>query len=235
MRATRRRWLYIAPLLGLAGAGAVGWGAYAAATWLRFDGPREVPASDPAMQRFMPRFDIAEVHRTRVAAPAAVTYDAARAMDLNRSPVVRAIFRAREVLLRAHAPPRPAHLALVDEMLSLGWGVLEEVPGDHVVLGAVTQPWKADVVFRALSPATFAAFDSAGYVKIVVVLAADSVGPRESVFRTETRALATDARSRARFRRYWSIFSPGILLIRSQSLALVRRAAERDARHQDGW
>jgi hypothetical protein len=35
-----------------------------------------------------------------------------------------------------------------------------------------------------------------------------------SIFRTETRAVATDAVARAKFRRYWSFLSPGISLIR---------------------
>jgi len=141
---------------------------------------------------------------------------------------VHAIFRGRDLMLRATPPARERNLALVDEMLSIGWGVLEEIPGRQIVLGAVTQPCQANGVFRALPPASYAAFDSAGYVKLVVTLAVDSLGPRESVFRTETRALATDAASRAKFRRYWSVFSPGILLIRSEALKLVRREAERN-------
>jgi hypothetical protein len=149
-------------------------------------------------------------------------------MDLHRSAVVHAIFRGREVTLRATPPARPQTVSLVDEMLSIGWGVLEEVPGRHIVLGSVTRPREANVVFRALPPAAFATFDSAGYVKLVVTLAVDSLGPRESAFRTETRALATDAESRAKFRRYWSVFSLGILLIRSERLKLVRREAERN-------
>lgn len=82
------------------------------------------------------------------------------------------------------------------------------------------------MVLRALPPEMFATFDSAGYVRIVVSIAADSVGPTESIVRTETLALATDATSRARFRRYWSVFSPGILLIRSEALSLARREAQ---------
>ena len=46
-------------------------------------------------------------------------------------------------------------LALVK---TLGWGVLAEIPGREIVMGAVTQPWMADVVFRPLPPGEFAAF-----------------------------------------------------------------------------
>jgi hypothetical protein len=51
----------------------------------------------------------------------------------------------------------------------------------------------------------------------------------ESLFRTETRVLATDARARAKFRRYWSLVSPGIIAIRWVMLQPVKREAEREA------
>jgi hypothetical protein len=51
-----------------------------------------------------------------------------------------------------------------------------------------------------------------------------------SIFRTETRAVATDPVARLRFRRYWSFLSPGIILIRRAMLAPVRAEAERRAR-----
>jgi hypothetical protein len=225
----RRRWVAVAAGGGVLLAAVAGWGAYAAVTWLGFGPTRSGAAgSDPLMDRYLPRYDIAEVHRTRVAAPAAVTYEAARRLDLQQSGVIHAIFRGRELMLRSTAPPRPRQ-PLVSELRSLGWGVLEEVPGRQVVLGSVTQPWKADVAFGSVPRAAYADWDTAGYVKIVVTLAVDSLGLRESEFRTETRALATDAESRAKFRRYWAVFSPGILLIRTQALQLVRRDAERSA------
>jgi hypothetical protein len=107
--------------------------------------------------------------------------------------------------------------------------VLAEEPGREIVMGAVTQPWLADVVFRALPPEEFAAFHDPNYVKIVWTLRADSVGPTESVFRTETRAVATDPVARAKFRRYWSFLSPGIILIRWALLAPLKADAERRA------
>jgi hypothetical protein len=49
------------------------------------------------------------------------------------------------------------------------------------------------------------------------------------VFRTETRVTATDATARAKFRRYWSLVSPGIVAIRWVMLQPVKREAEREA------
>jgi hypothetical protein len=127
---------------------------------------------------------------------------------------------------RDEAPSRP----FLEEVLSLGWRILAEEPGREIVLGAVTQPWRADVVFRGIPPEEFAAFDEPGYVKIAWNLAASPVGPRESVFQTETRVATTDPSARARFRRYWLVVSPGILLIRRETLRMVKREAERRVR-----
>jgi hypothetical protein len=107
--------------------------------------------------------------------------------------------------------------------------VLAEIPDREIVVGAVTKPWEPNVVFHALPPGEFAAFREPGYVKIVWTLRADPDGPGASVFRTETRALATDAIARGKFRIYWACFSPGIALIRRLSLGPLRREAERRA------
>ena len=134
---------------------------------------------------------------------------------------------SREILLGAAPDDRPRPAGLVAEMQALGWGVLADVPGREVVVGAVTRPWEANVVFRALPPDQFAAFSEPGYVKIAWTLRAEPTSPSASVFLTETRALATDTAARERFRTYWSFLSPGIILIRLAVLAPVKREAER--------
>ena len=58
-------------------------------------------ARDTMLDGFMPSPEVAERHAVRVAAPAAITFQAAMHLDLRRSPAVRAIFAARELVLRA--------------------------------------------------------------------------------------------------------------------------------------
>jgi hypothetical protein len=223
---TVARWLSIG-----AGLAAAAYAGYAAVTWLRYGhaSTSKPEDEDVLLDRFIPAYDIAERHHIRVAAPAATTLQTASEMDLLHSPIARAIFRAREVILGSE-PDRVARprgvLALTQ---SLGWRVLAEVPGREIVMGAVTQPWKANVTFEGLPPDEFAAFYEPGYVKIVWTLRADPIGPNESVFRTETRAIATDPSAYAKFRRYWSLLSPGIIMIRAAMLQPLKREAERRA------
>jgi hypothetical protein len=223
---TTLKWM--AGALGLA-AGA--YAGYVGVTWLRYGRPAHarVEELDPLLDPFMPVHDIVERHHIRVAAPADVTFSTACDIDMQRSPVIRAIFRAREVILGSEPDTTARPRGLLAWAKSLGWGVLAEAPGREVAMGAVTQPWEADVVFRPLSPEAFTTFNDPGFVKIAWTLRADATSATESVFRTETRAVATDGTARAKFRRYWSFLSPGIIVIRWMMLQPLKAEAERRA------
>lgn len=220
------------PFVRAIGIAAAAYAAYVGVTWSRYGRPTRPKREehDQLLDRFMPTYEVVERHHARVAAPHDVTLAAATAMELRRSPVVRVIIRAREWILGATSDDRPRPRGLLSEMLSLGWGVLADVPGREVVVGAVTKPWEANVTFRALPPDEFLAFTEPGYVKIARTLRADPITGGESIFRTETRVLATDPQARAKFRRYWSFLSPGIIVIRWALLGPLKAEAERRAR-----
>ena len=188
------------------------YGTWVGLTWYRYGRPAAPRGdeADPLLDRFMAGYDVVERHSIGVAAPAAVTLAAARDQDLAASPLVRGIFKLRELTLGSSTRERRSPSGLLDEVLSLGWGVLAETENREIVVGAVTKPWEADVVFTPLPASEFASFHEPGFVKIVWSLRADPAGPTRSVFRTETRAVATDAEARGRFRRYWSFVSPGV-------------------------
>jgi hypothetical protein len=213
---------------GTAGALALFGFGYLARSWCNYGKVSTAGTPDPLLDRFMPTYEVREYHEIRVAAPVDIAYAATRAMDINRSPVVRGIFRARQLALGADddaAPPRP----LLEETRALGWGILAEEPGREIVMGAVTQPWLANVRFEGLPPDEFAEFSRPAYVKIAFTLAADPIDSNTSLVRSETRVATTNAYARQRFRRYWTLVSPGVRLIRLKSMRLVRADAERRA------
>jgi hypothetical protein len=211
-----------------AGLGAGLYASYAAATWLRYG--RAAAASgeeeDSLLDQFMPAYEIVERHHLRVEAPAAVTFAAARDVDFSKSALVRAIFKGRELAMGTDPDDARRPRGLVPLTQSLGWRVLAEIPHREIVLGAVTRPWQANVVFRSIPAEEFAAFNEPDYVKIVWNLRADPIAEDASMFRTETRAVATDRTARRKFRRYWSLASAGILLIRLFALRLTKADAE---------
>ena len=218
--------------VALLGAAAASYAGFVGSTWLRY-GHASAPAdaeADALLDVFMPKYEVAERHHVSVGAPAAVTFESLMDLDLDDSPLIRAIFKGREMLLGADANEASRTRGLVAVTKELGWVVLADMPGQEIVMGAVTRPWEPNVVFRGIAPEHFAAFNEPDYVKIVWTLRADAISPFSSIARSETRAVATDASARRKFRWYWARFSPGIVLIRRMSLGLLKREAERRAR-----
>jgi hypothetical protein len=210
---------------GLAAGAALVELGYLARTWYRYGSPDARP--NRLLDPFLPRPEIAERHRIRVAAPAELTWAAARELDLGRSRLIRAIFRGRELMMRGTRAPQPVPRPFLQQVLDLGWVVLAEEPGRGMALGAVTRPWESDVRFEGVRPEEFRGFSEPRYVKIAWTLQVDPLGAEASEFVTETRAAATDGEARARFRRYWAVVSPGVGLIRRAMVRQVRADAER--------
>ena len=210
---------------------AAAYAAYVTNTWKSYGNPPapEPDEQDDLLDRFIPEYDVVERHAIAIAAPAADVLAAAKEQDLLEYPLVSAIFRARALALGASPGDREQPRGILAATQSLGWGVLAERPDREVVVGAVTRPWEPNVTFRALAPDEFAAYRTPGDVKIVWTLRADPVGSGRSIFRTETRAVATDPIARDRFRKYWSFVSPGVSAIRRLSLQPLKQEAERRA------
>ena len=211
---------------------AAAYAGYVSVAWFRYGHAADATPDerDQRLDEFMPIYDVVERHHIRVRAPSATTFAAASELDLMESRIARAIFKGRELILGSEPDTVARPRGVLAFTRSIGWGVLAQVPDREIIMGAVTQPWEANVVLRPLPPSEFAAFNDPGFVKIAWTLRADAVTATESVFRTETRVIATDDTARRKFRRYWALLSPGIIVIRWSTLEPLKKEAERRAR-----
>ncbi len=212
-----------------AGIASAAYATYAARTWRRFGRPPAPrgPARDELLDRLMPQYDVCERHHIAIEAPPDVTFAAAKQMRLDSSRMIRGLFKARELILRGREDTTPRPKGLLDELTSIGWGIVGATSGHELVLGAATKPWEANPVFRTIPAAEFAKFAEPDYVKIAVTLRVDPRADGGSTFFTETRAVATDAAARKKFRVYWALLSPGIILIREAMVRGLADAADR--------
>jgi hypothetical protein len=211
------------------------YASYAVITWTEFGDHVGSAPLDPLLDQFIPDWEIAERHETTVRAPSDRTYLSLRGLDFDDSRIIRAIFRLRQVVMGGRTDAYDGPRTVLDRARAMGWGLLAEVPGRTIVLGAVTEPWRANPVFRPLPPDEFAGFSEPGHAKIIWSLGADPAGWDYSVAATETRVKLTDPASRRRFRWYWALVSPGILLIRRRLLQQARKKAERLERANRTW
>jgi hypothetical protein len=208
------------------------YAAYAGFTWLRYGHakPSSRDKGDAMLDQFMPSYDVAIRDDVCVAAPAEITQRVASGIDIQRLAVARVLFNARSALLGGDQEEAGRSRPLLAWMTSLGWIVLAEIPGRAVVIGTITRPWEADATTRIVPPVEFAAFDEPDYVKITTAWGATPLRSGACRFTLRTRVTTTDAIARRRFRRYWSLFSPGSLLIRYVGRYLIKGQAERQAR-----
>ncbi|WP_263410917.1 hypothetical protein [Terriglobus tenax] len=203
---------------GLAYAGLAAW------TWTHYGHPDLPNEATDSLDTLFPAWDVRERLSLEVAAPPEIVFRAACFLRLRQIPAVRAVFRTRELALSAEPSPQ-SMLSLVEQARAWGWGVLSEKPGEEIIFGAVTQPWEANPVFRALPAESFAGFQQPGFVKIAWTL---RVQPAQHGARvvTETRVTSNDEASRAHFRTYWALVMPGTYLIRWFALRAIRKQAE---------
>ena len=85
---------------GGAAIAAASYAIYAGITWYGYGRMKHQVSgeeSDSLLDLYMPEYEVVDRHHLRVAAPAAITFAAACEMNLSKSPIVRAIFRTREL------------------------------------------------------------------------------------------------------------------------------------------
>jgi hypothetical protein len=180
----------------------------------------------------LPRWDVNEVHSTRVAAPPAAAYAAVRAvtpLDVRLLLPLMAIRVLPGLVLRRRLPGVDPRAPVLDAFLRNGFLLLGERPGEEIVVGAVGRFWQvsgAQGVRPIPSGEAFQAFDEPGWAKAVTNFVVRPEGA-DSRVTTETRIAGTDAEATRRFKRYWRVISLGSAAIRHSWLAAIRRRAER--------
>lgn len=168
---------------------------------------------------FLPVYEFSERHRLPVAAPRDRIDEAVRRVSLADIPVARALWFVRRLGRPFGDPTRP----FVDRA-ALGAVVLEDVPGEGIVLGLTGQFWRLRGDRDTAKPRTadeFVAYDRADTCKAVIDFRVEP-----ALLSTETRVHVPDARARKKFARYWRVIRPFSGLIRILFLRAARRRAE---------
>ncbi len=179
---------------------------------------------------WMPVYDAAERHSTLVDASAERVWAAAQSLDLSRSPLVRVLFALRSAggVFTARRKGERGLGSTLEGLKANGFVVLDERPGEELLLGLVGRFWRLNGGIVRVTAAEFRAFHRPGYATATwnFTLAPEAGRMRLA---TETRVRCTDAASRRAFLRYWRLVGPFSGLIRMEMLRTLRRAAEHPA------
>jgi hypothetical protein len=183
-----------------------------------------------ALDEFLPRYDVREIHSTPVAASPERVIEVARELTWRDVPVFAALMALRSLpaMLAGHRPS--ASNTIVADFERAGFMALAE-RSDELVFGAVGRFWRPTGGLRRVRAADFRAFDEPGFAKVAFDFRAEPAGSASGAAQTrlitETRVLATDASARRPFLRYWRVIHPGSAFIRRLWLRAIRfRAAD---------
>jgi hypothetical protein len=185
------------------------------------------------IDRFLPAFDVSEVHEVEIDAPPEIVYEAIRQTDL-RDPVIDALFTVRDLPSRLAEKLRGVSTARAPATFTFGdmakknmpWMLLAEDRGSELLVGSVGKFWQGDYGRRAVPAEDFASFNEPGYAKLALSL---SLWPTYGAtkLRYEARTATTDLTARAHFRRYWRLIHLGVGIVMRRALGRIKAEAER--------
>jgi hypothetical protein len=185
------------------------------------------------IDQFLPTYDVGFVHADVFRAPPTQCYRVASELDLFQTPVIRTLIDIRGAPQRVASTLRGRGTTTTlgasrrtfrfKDMVDVGWISLGETPGEEMVLGQVSRPWKGVAVAAKVptTPEQFTGFSEPGFAKIATSLRVDPYGKTSSILTMETRVAITDSTSRRRFRRYWVLIGPFSALIRRMAFRLL--------------
>jgi hypothetical protein len=180
------------------------------------------------LDAFLPIYEFDERHETEIHAEPTCIDRALREVSIGEIPVARLLLWLRRLGRPTSRARRPfLEVALEASVL------LEDMPGEGVVIGLTGQFWRLRSTpdpSRPRTAETFLAYDRPDVCKAVIDFRLDELDTGRCRLTTETCVHVEDPAARRAFRRYWLVIRPLSGLIRILFLRAVRRRAEGQAR-----
>jgi len=188
-----------------------------------------VPAQESArMDEFLPVYEVSAAYEIRIHAPCRVVYECLLRCDFSQLWIVRTLMslRSGKRLPRNRVPGD-----LLQRLRGTGFVVLDEIPGEELVIGVAGRFWRPDGgrCFD-LTAADFGGFARAGYTKAAWNFRCRTEAANCTVLSTETRIQCFGRAALWKFRAYWSLVGPFSGLIRTAILKQVKIEAESGGR-----
>ena len=184
---------------------------------------RRAARREALIDDFIPAWQFAELHETRVQAPPERVWDAIQKVTAEEIWLFRTLTSIRSPgrsdisILNA-----PEKMPILEVATSTTFLTLAEEPNRELVVGTIVV---APGGRPRLSPAEFAALEQPGFAKAAMNFRIEDEGGGWSRVTTETRVYATDPKACRRFAAYWRVIYPGSSFIRVMWLRAIRNRA----------
>jgi hypothetical protein len=191
---------------------------------LRF--PVVTPAAPdrPKIDEFLSIYDFSATYEIRINAPSSVVYQCLLRSDFNDLWLVRLLMTIRTGKLQ---PQNRVPRDLPERLQGTGFVILDNVPGEELVIGVAGKFWRPDGGrCLDLTAAHFVGFFRPGCAKVAWNFRLRAESPKETVLSTETRIKCFGLAALWKFRTYWILVAPLSGVIRKAILKQVKTEAE---------
>lgn len=151
------------------------------------------------IDQFLPKYHFSERHQTRVHAPGDLVYRSFMSCELNRSRVIRYLFRLRGL---------PGSNLTIGGLRSAGFQVLGTIPNKELVMGLIGRFWTRSGHIVKIAPEHFADFNTPGYARAALNFTIVPLNNGTVRLSTETRIHCHSDKSRHLFKAYWTVIRP---------------------------
>lgn len=175
--------------------------------------------SDRILSTFLPYYQWRTQHEVHVGAPSGVAL-----ASLLYAPLDTGLAK-HLVTLRGmrHAD------CLRQFFLENGFTLLEELPGEHLLVGLISRPWRCTgEIVRVDTMDQWLCCSTPRHARIISFFGVESTGRAESRLVTETRVFVEDPSARRRFEFYWLAVRPFSDFVRRAWLREAKKVAERE-------
>ena len=178
----------------------------------------------PRIDKFLPLYNVSVSYEIRINAPPSVVYQCVLRSDFNDLWLVRLLMTIRT---GKRQPRNRVPRDLVQRLQGTGFVILDDVPGEELVIGVAGKFWRPDGGrCLDLTAGDFGEFARAGYSKVAWNFRLRTESPKCTVLSTETRIKCFGRAALWKFRLYWSLVSPFSGLIRKAILKQVKTEAD---------
>jgi hypothetical protein len=186
-------------------------------------------ASSEARSRIdvlLPHYDFRASYQIPINASRSRVYECLLHTDVSEHWLTRFLMTLRT---RKRMPRQRVPADLRQRLQGTGFVILDELPGDELVIGVAGRFWRPDGGrYMALTGADFVEFSRPGCAKVAwnFKLRAESPETETTVLSTETRIQCLGRAAFWKFGIYWSLVGPFSGLIRKAILRQVKNKAE---------
>jgi hypothetical protein len=172
----------------------------------------------PLIDKFLPVYDVNEIHSIEVKAPIKNIYKAVKNLDISKAKLTKTLFSLRALSYYSSFT--------VEDIYKVGFALLGEKLNEEIVFGLIGKFWTISGNIHIIDAKSFNSFEKAGYAKTVWNFSLENKDENIVKLKTETRVYCTDDSSRRKFKLYWFFIGQFSAITRKEILRVIKNNVE---------